>query len=292
MTSRSTGLTIVAGLTAAATTLTGCHSTSNWPPKYHATHTLVLPAAAGEVGIRGDSQFGDLDIADHTHPAPAYDDADQAFPSAGAGDVALLAVVRSDREERLDGVSLAPRWNGDTLVLDVAWPGGKKRKNEGADWIVRVPTVGAVSGSFDFGDLTIADPHGTIDLDADFGDITILGPRREVELDADFGDIRIERAAGLVDIHADFGDIDLSLTDDNPGPVFIEADFGDVTLDAGPAFTGEIAMDTDFGSARLTEHGPNARSIKAEGSLRSTRGDGPKSSINTDFGNVTVNVRE
>ncbi|MEQ8769962.1 MAG: hypothetical protein RIB60_05580 [Phycisphaerales bacterium] len=292
MISRTAGTALAAGLT--ATALTGCigYNSTDWPPKYHATRTLVIPASAAEVSVEGDSQFGDLDLAAHAHPAPSYDDADQPFPSAGAGEVAMLAIVRSDREERLAGVELAPRWLGDTLILDIAWPDGKRRKNEGADWIVRVPEVGSVTGSFDFGDLTIIEPAGAIDLDADFGDITILTPHSNITLDADFGDIRIENAAGLVDINADFGDVDVSLTDDNPGPVSIEADFGDVALHAGPAFAGEIEMDTDFGKSRLVERGPNARTINANGSLSTTRGDGPRSSIRTDFGSVTVTVRE
>lgn len=290
MDTKTTGITLAAGI--ALTGLVGCHSSNKWPPKYHTTRTLVLPAEAGEVSVSADSPFGDLHVAAHEHETPIFKDANQTFPLAASGEVALLAVVRSDIEDRLDHVELNPHWIGDTLVLDVDWPDGKRRKSEGADWIVRVPTVGSVSGSYNFGDLTILHPQGNVDLDADFGDIVVVSPLGEIDIASDFGNVDITNARGIVEIRSDFGDIDLTLTDDNPGPVYLQADFGDIDFTAGPAFTGEIAMDTDFGSSRMTEIGDRTHTMKSSGNVRRNQGEGPKSKISTDFGDVNVKIRE
>ncbi|GJM19607.1 MAG: hypothetical protein DHS20C14_18200 [Phycisphaeraceae bacterium] len=271
--------------------LVGCSST-NWPPKYHETRTMVLTAPGHEVSIDADAPFGALHAAAHGHDAPRWKDLRASLPEAGAGEVAVVAIIRSDREERLADAVLSPTWHGDTLELDVEWPKGKKRKNEGADWIVRAPAIGSVWGNYDFGDVTIIDAQGNIDLSSDFGDVVLIEPLGWVDIDADFGDVSIERAHRKVTIECDFGDVDVTLTDENPGPVDINADFGDVTLTAGPAFTGILGLDTDFGRSRLSHEGSDTKSMSTNGTLTTRLGDGPHSSLSADFGSVNVTIRE
>lgn len=264
------GTAAVAGAAVGAG-LGGCASTT-WPPKHHEVRTMVLPAQGGEVSIVAHSPHGGLDLSAHGRPAPDWKDLETDLPEAGLGEVGLVAILRSDREDRLALAELRPVWSGGTLTLDVEWP-GHKRDREGVDWVVRVPAVGSVSGGFDFGDVVIVEPLGGVDLEADFGDVTIV------------------RAHGPVRLEADFGDVEVSLTDENPGPVTITSDFGDVSLDAGPAFAGLLDLQTDFGDARLIQPG-TGRSVHNSASISAELGSGPASRIEADFGDVEVTIRQ
>jgi hypothetical protein len=304
---------IVVVLSSVAASIGGCghHHRTSARSDHYETRTFTVPASGIE-SIDISTKKGRIDVAPHGEPMPEWASAtpgDDASANAGIdpagqpawtdGHISIVAIVQSDKKDRLTKVKLEPRVHAGQLSLEADWPARWSDDDEdGVEYAIRFPGAAAsVTVDAGFGDVAVVNWHGSLDIDTGFGDVRLHAvegavkvktgfgdidleyagpPEHAIHLDSGFGDIRAEHIPGTIDADTGFGDVTLRLTHDNPGPVSADSGFGDVRIFAGPAFGGTVRTNSGFGEARVygVEH--------AKGDARSR--------ASTGFGDAIVHI--
>jgi len=222
----------------------------------------------------------------------------------------IIARLRARSHSRLDQTRVRAEYEHGALIVDVQWPGGRRRGNEGAAFDITVPGAEGVAVETGNGRIILRDTRGLADLRSSNGRvilnnhegeakirtsngrIEIDGYLNDIDAQTSNGRIRVAGAAGPVRVRSSNGSVGVALTDDNPGPVYARSSNGSITLDLGPAFAGRLRLDTSNGRVRV-EGGPMARihSIsRSEAEL--TIGESSEESVaDTSNGSVTVRFR-
>lgn len=294
MLARSIVLTLLA--LSGALSLTGCGFNFN-NATVREERIITIPDAPLRAGVDVRTANGRVEIG-----------ADPAVSEA-----TVIARLRARSHERLDDTQVRAAYEEGVLFVDVQWPDGRRRGNEGASFEITVPGAEGVAVDTGNGRITLRDTRGLADLHTSNGRVTLIGHEGEaqirtsngrIEIDGYLTDIdaqtsngriRVAGAAGQTRVRTSNGSVGVALTDDNPGPVYARSSNGSITLDLGPAFAGRLRLDTSNGRVRV-EGEPMARihSIsrsEAEFTIGEEGEGGEESVADTSNGSVTVRFR-
>lgn len=237
------------------------------------------------------SRHGRIDAATHATPMPgwALSEIDAPMPTGG---LVVLAIVHGDKPEWLDGASIEPMTSAEGMRVEALWdpaPTGNK-KRYGVEYVVRADALGDINVSTGFGDVSVAGVDGPVRVSTDFGDVdieTVTGP---VSVYSDFGDLVLLDIEGPIEAETDFGDVELRPMARGVHPMTVYTDFGDIDAQLPLHFSGELLAETDFGNVRThgVEYMPGASASGRNRIQTLTAGQGPRSTLETDFGDVTV----
>lgn len=163
--------------------------------------------------------------------------------------------------------------NNGTLSVQLKFP-QPRYGNDGADITLVLPQIKEAS---------VQTSNGDVVIDSSKGDIAI---------DTSNGDVTISKSTGKIDIDTSNGDVDVDLLDSATGPVTISTSNSSVSLSVGSAFVGSITMSTSNSGVTLVDPGKRAKSSSIDDSDGSIDlGKGPKSTIDTSNGPITVMLR-
>lgn len=274
--------------------LVGCASNTWKGPRGHFAEARVMTFEHdGPLSLV--SRHGRIDAATHATPMPewALSEIDEPLPDSG---LVVLAIVHGDKPEWLGGASVQPTATGEGLHFEADWdpaPVGKK-KRYGVEYVVRANALSTLDVATGFGDVGVAGVDGPVRIETDFGDVgveTVYGP---VTINSDFGDIVLLDIDGPIEAETDFGDVEVRPLSSSTHPMRIDSDFGDITAYLPVHFVGELVAETDFGDARTRglQHVPGATSAGRNRIQTVRAGEGPRSTLETDFGDVTVRFED
>lgn len=245
----------------------------------------VAPETAAQ-GLRIDTHNGRVTVT-------AGDDAE----------IFITAELKAQTTERLAQMKVvAEQDESGTLVIAPVPPGGaggaagRWWSNEGCTIDVALPrsaTAAGVRVKTNNGRITISGAAGALDLRTSNGGIIVRGAAGEVVADTSNGKIELTDVHGPVKADTSNGRVLVRLTPDGEGPVEVDTSNGSVTLEVSPAYTGELAMSTSNGSIRVPSEARRSGGRRSGTVVLGRGGDGgPKSSIATSNGNISVQVFE
>ncbi|MEM7628656.1 MAG: hypothetical protein AAF995_00510 [Planctomycetota bacterium] len=270
--------------------LVGCGTHAHKGPRGSFTQTRVMSFDhAGPLSLV--SRHGRIDAATHATPMPrwAIDELDDALPSEG---LVVVAIVHADKADWLANASIEPVEGVEGMTFDANWddmPAGDN-KRYGVEYVVRGESLSDVHAMTGFGDVRVAGVDGPVLVETDFGDVdveTVTGP---ANIYSDFGDLSLIDIEGPIEARTDFGDVSLRPMSRRAHPMIVYTDFGDIDVDLPLNFAGELMGETDFGDVRFrgADLMPGASMTGRNSTRTMTQGDGPRSTLTTDFGDVTV----
>lgn len=154
-------------------------------------------------------------------------------------------------------------------------------RNTGADYVLRVPSDGAVEVESSAGNVEVAGLSGNVKVLAEAGDVavrnvgsdvTVESPQGDVavsnintetgqtELEVGSGDVTLQdMIVGTLETHVESGDVSLSGRFSGSGRIFVET--GDITANLPPEDTRELTLETRVGKVvRETPSGDEKRS--------------------------------
>lgn len=191
--------------------------------------------------------------------------------AAERDDVEITAKLRMRSLERLDATEIkVERDDSDRLVLEVVWPEGTRKNNEGCSFTITVPDANGVELETGNGRIEIAGLSGEADLhtsngrvsvESHKGDvtgrtsngrITVGNTEGDIDLRTSNGKIEVVAAPQSVKVTTSNGSVSVALADDGEGPVDIGTSNGSVTLEIGPGFKGELRADTSNGKVNVS----------------------------------------
>jgi Putative adhesin len=165
-----------------------------------------------------------------------------------------------------------------TFVLETN--GGR---NTGANYVLRMPSRGAVEVESEAGDVEVAGLSGNVRVLAEAGDVTVhsLGggvtvesPQGDVaisdintetgqtELEVGSGDVTLRDViVGTLEAHVESGDVALSGRFSGSGRIFVET--GDITANLPPADSRELTLETRVG--KVVRETPSEDEKRSEG---------------------------
>lgn len=269
--------------------------------------TLNVVDDAGSVTVTG----GDVDAVQVEIVKTAYD----------------TTQARADAEVKTIKYSIEQ--NGNNLTLKYELPKSMNFNNQvnSVDFIVTVPNETTVAVDTGFGEVSISDTTGDVDIKNDFGDVTITNIEGAVSVENNSGSIEVTsiKASGQdIYLNSDFGNVTLEKAsarnitfDSNSGKITLrdvnatgelstKSDFGDTKYENGSAssiniesnsgkvqltkvrVTRLIKVDDDFGDIELTQ--VSAASYDLHTNSGAITVDGAKGELKayTDFGNVEI----
>jgi hypothetical protein len=153
-------------------------------------------------------------------------------------------------------------------------------RNTGADYVLRVPSEGAVEVESAAGNVEVAGLSGNVKVLAEAGDVavrnvgsdvTVESPQGDVtvgnintetgqtELEVGSGDVTLQdMIVGTLETHVESGDVSLSGRFSGSGRIFVET--GDITANLPPEDTRELTLETRVGKVvRETPSGDEKR---------------------------------
>ncbi|MFG0274836.1 MAG: DUF4097 domain-containing protein [Phycisphaerales bacterium] len=282
--------TLLASLLLIATTAVGCSSGA----RYRETRVIVLPDAPAMAGIDVRTANGAVDISTAPRESQAT----------------IVASLRAKTKERLERIDIIAGYEGETLVVSVVWPDGRRRSSEGATFDIEVPGVADATVDTGNGAINLAGAQGDADLntsngrikverhrgsvvaDTSNGRIEISGELDDVDARTSNGAVRIAGADGPVRVRTGNGSVVVELADGNPGPVEARSSNGSIRFNLSEAFRGRLRLETTNGRVVL-EDAPMARihSISRNRAELTIGDSAAESSADTTNGTVTVRFR-
>jgi len=175
---------------------------------------------------------------------------------------------------------------------------------------ITVPADTAVTVGNDFGNVTLSDTQGDVDLQTNSGKVRATEVNGDATLNSDFGDVILSNAsAGNVDAHSNAGNI--TLTDVQAGgDVLLESDFGVIEFERGTAESltvttnsGKVTLasvtvgsvvdvQNDFGNITLTDVDAASYDVHTNSGDITITGASGAVTAHSDFGDVTVTNAE
>jgi hypothetical protein len=165
-----------------------------------------------------------------------------------------------------------------TFVLET--DGGR---DTGANYVLRMPSRGAVEVESEAGDVEVAGLSGNVRVLAEAGDVTVQGvgggvrvesPQGDVaisdintetgqtELEVGSGDVSLRDViVGTLEAHVESGDVALSGRFSGSGRIFVET--GDITANLPPEDTRELTLETRVG--KVVRETPSEDGKRSEG---------------------------
>lgn len=229
--------------------------------------------------------------------------------TGGSGKEIVIAIrkkgfgsTQADADSALAALKIDMTQNGDAVTVKVI----PQNPANQVDFTITVPEETAITTSNLFGDTTLSNIKGDIDLKTNAGSVRVSDVQGKIKLQSDFGEIRLERVtADALDIGSNAGSIKLKQVTVKE-TVTVKTDFGNVNLDQAIAksydlktnagkievngASGWLKAATEFGGIEVTggekiqlDLKSNSGSIRYSGSL----GEGPHT-VRTDFGSITL----
>ena len=149
-----------------------------------------------------------------------------------------------------------------TFVLET--DGGR---NTGANYVLRVPSGGAVEVESEAGDVEVTGLTGGVKVLAEAGDVTVRNVGSDVRIESPQGDVAVsgintetgqselevgsgdvtlqDLIVGTLEAHVESGDVTLSGRFSGSGRIFVET--GDITANLPPEDTRELSLETRVG---------------------------------------------
>lgn len=222
--------------------------------------------------------------------------------------VRVKAEIKADTKERALQTKVRAERNPDgSLLVEIDWPGGERKLNESANIRVEGPDfegadVRTSNGQIRLeglsGDANLHTSNGSIEVRSHEGSLTLETTNGKADLrdiagrvsaKVTNGGITLSRAASAVNIEASNGTLEISLTDDNAGPVEAKTTNGGIRLEVGKGFAGSIRAETANGEVDIELPGL-IRSSKQErgGQVVELINDGEASNLKASNGSITV----
>lgn len=205
-------------------------------------------------------------------------------------EVAIKAELFGPSEERLNEAEIVTDRQADgTLVLDVAWPGGRAKGSEGCSFQIGLPDVRSLDLHSSNGAITCRDLSGKADVQTSNGAITFTQHRGDIQAETTNGAITLKSVSGVIDARTSNGAVNVQLADDSAGPVQIHTSNGAVTLELGKAFAGNLEMSTSNGAINYSGLA-NVKTLSADRHhVRLSIGDSNQaSSVGTSNGAINL----
>jgi DUF4097 and DUF4098 domain-containing protein YvlB len=262
-----------------AATVFGCQ----FGPKFTATATKALRDTGTTFSIDAVTNTGSITV--------------QGDEAASGTTVTARFVCggKSDQEaqQRAHETTLDVTKLGDgTLRVRATFP-KPHMSGDSAAFDITVPMLSGAIVRSDTGRISVTNVRGAVDARTDTGRISISKCTGSALARGDTGRIAVTSHSGPVDAKTNTGSVTIELTDQSTAAISGTTDTGSVSLSVGPAFHGVISADTDLGSINLTdEHARiSARELQKRSGTITIGSGGERSSLRTDVGSITINVR-
>ena len=272
MNNMSCRIAIVLGVsTLLATGTIGCGWTGYQPASYKATTKSSTPVQADR-SLDVQSENGAITVQ-------TWD----------LSEVQVEATIRATSQERLDKTNVVTKVEGNTIVVSVQWPDGKRNSSEGADLSIRVPKCKDSVLKTSNGTIQVTGRLGTGKFHTSNGAVSATDSDGELDLSSSNGAITVVSAHAPVTAKTSNGKININLADDAKGPVNLASSNGAIALEVGSAFTGSGVASTSNSSCVLTSN--DGKTVKGK-SIQYSFGSGDSSKLKTSNGNVTITERK
>ena len=239
--------------------------------------------------------------------------------------------ARADREVK--NIKYTVEQTGNTITIKYELPKSMNFNNKinTVDFFITVPTATTANIDGSFGDVSVTDISGNVDIANDFGTVTVENVEGALSVSNNSGEVNaesIKAGNGEIDLNSEFGSItlrnangkDVTLTSNSgrivlddvraTGDVTTNTDFGDTTFENGSGdslsietnsgrvflakirISGEIKVQDDFGEIELNQ--VSASSYDLHTNSGSIAADGAKGKLKayTDFGSINVTNAE
>jgi DUF4097 and DUF4098 domain-containing protein YvlB len=238
--------------------------------------------------------------------------ADNGGIEIGTGDrqdVEIVADLRATTAERLAETRVVAERDTSSgrLNIQVQWPEGRKRNNEGCSFKITVPEANGVEARTSNGGVHVAglsgnarlhssngaievqDQRGDVDCRTSNGSITVAGAEGAIGARTSNGRIEIRNAKHAVKAQSSNGAVHIDLADGGTGPVDAESSNGRMTLNVGGSFAGELELRTSNGAIQVSDL-PDAKVVTAGKTHMMLRfGESPdRSRVTTSNGGIQI----
>ncbi len=166
-----------------------------------------------------------------------------------------------------------------------------KRLFNRKDWRVtldvRGPSDVDMNISADFSKLKTVGTNGKLYIDNEFGDAEARDHVGRVNVNSEFGSVRCDGLDGSFSIDSEFGTVRVDLVDLR-GDSRANASFGNVDIAIPREIGAEFITSKSFGSVHFRTSGDLDGAESGNEGIRILNGGGPKISLNSEFGDITV----
>ena len=160
------------------------------------------------------------------------------------------------------------RFGRKIFVQYVLLPSRGNNEHVRADMTIYLPFDAAAKASSDYGDISVAEIKGRVEIKSGYGDITLSKSGGSVDCRTSYGDISISEAQGPVDCQTSYGDILLTtlfssakcrtsygdiIVKQAHGMLDCHTSYGDITVSLGPGdWKGQkLNLDTSYGDVQV-----------------------------------------
>jgi DUF4097 and DUF4098 domain-containing protein YvlB len=233
--------------------------------------SLKIDSAAGEVSITG----ADVETVQVRVVKTAYESTQE----------------RADQE--VENIKYTVEQTGNTITIKYELPKTIKfnNKTNTVDFFLTVPTATTANIDGSFGDFSVTDISGDVDIANDFGAITVENVEGALSVSNNSGEVNaesIKAGNGDIELNSDFGSI--TLRNANGKDVTLTSNSGRITLDDVGA-TGDVTTSTDFGDTTFENGSGDSLSVETNSgrvSLAKLRISG-EIKVQDDFGEIELN---
>lgn len=176
-----------------------------------------------------------------------------------------------EAEERLAATTLQVSRNDDgTLVIQPVFP-EPRHGGDGASIMIEIPGVygatldtsngsvytyglsGILTVGTSNGSVEVIDHEGDATLDTSNGSITVNDHVGSLHLDTSNGSVRLHNINGSVVADTSNGSIEVTLHDEQDGPLNLDTSNSSITVRVGAGFAGAVTLDTSNGSVTVRD---------------------------------------
>lgn len=248
--------------------------------------------------------------------------------AADRSDVEIKAIICAKSGERLKSTRIVSRRHeGDSLTIEVKWPGGGRKDGESASFEIYVPDVNGIFASTSNAPIRIKGLSGTAELKTNNDRIeatnhhgilrattsndaiVIVRHQGTITARSSNDDVRVRGVTGPVDIRTSNGaihvnsadnsvvartsndEITISLTDKSNGPVVAETSNDPISLVIGEKFKGDVDLKTNE-QCIVDEQLRKYVVRHGKNLVRLSIGEGPNSRLATRNAPISVKVRD
>ena len=190
--------------------------------------TLAIDNAAGEVAVTG----ADVDTVQIDVVKTAYDS------------------TKARADEEVKTVEYTIEQDGNDIMIKYEIPKSVNFNNKinTVDFVITVPNETAVEVDTSFGEVSVDNTRGNVDIRNDFGDVTLENIEGGLTVQTNSGEVNatsITAGSEMINLHSDFGAVILKKAGGKD--ITLDSNSGNITLSEVRA-TGGLTADTRFGN--------------------------------------------
>lgn len=162
-----------------------------------------------------------------------------------AAEIKVMARTEERAQELGEQVRIVAEPSGQTLRIQAIRPAGLDENKLSVDYTITAPSVLALKGTTNVGDVRTTGFSNEIEARTDVGTITCTGLRGKVDLHTNVGDVRVEyapdaSAAISVDASTNVGNVELAGPQEISAKVAAETNVGSIDTDRPLTVTGSL----------------------------------------------------